>query len=421
MSLGLHQASPAPNGTPPTASGASKSAPSPHASPAAVSPTPGIEFVSPPAEPEEDLNADHDDEAPLRFRAIDTVIGPALPPGLAPWVLDEELMFTTADEPVMIAEAEREECRRQAMREEMKSIEVNGSWEPATLPAGHRAIGLKWVFKVKRDEHGNVVRHKAGYIQRAAVDFDEVFALVARMESVRALLALAAHQRWEVHHMDVKSTFLNGDLKEQVLVAQPRGFVIDGGSNKVLRLCKALYGLWQAPRARNAKLDAALAQLGFQRSSSEHGMYTQIASFKQEMKSIFSMSDLGLLSYYLGIEVRQGTDGISLCQTAYAKKLLDRCGMADCNASKTPMVERLKLSKHSISPAVNSTEYRRVIGALCYLVHTRPDLAYSVGYLSRFMEEPHQDHNAAVKQVLRYVAGTCGYGVHYKRQEEGQA
>ena len=122
------------------------------------------------------------------------------------------------------------------------------------LPARHRAIGLKWVYKIKRDENGNVVRHKArlvakGYVQQAGIDFDEVFAPVARLESVRTMLALAAHQRWEVHHMDVKSAFLNGDLKEEVYIAQPPGFVIFGSENKVLRLRKALYGLRQAPRA----------------------------------------------------------------------------------------------------------------------------------------------------------------------------
>lgn len=409
-----------------------------------------IEFVSPPADPEEDLDVDHDD-APLRFRAIDAVIGPASPPGLVPRVLDEELQFTTADEPVSFSEAEREASWRQAMREEMKSIEDNNTWELATLPTGHRAIGLKWVFKVKRDEHGNVIRHKArlvakGYVQRAGIDFDEVFAPVARMESVRVLLALAAHEHWEVHHMDVKSAFLNGDLKEEVYVSQPSGFVVKDSEHKVLRLRKALYGLRQAPRAWNAKFDASMVSLGFQRSSSEHGVYMrsrgssrlvvgvyvddliitgtsndEIVAFKLEMKRVFLMSDLGLLSYYLGIEVNQGPHGISLCQSAYAGKLLERSGMSTCNPSLAPMEPRLKLSKESTAPLVDATEYRRVIGGLRYLVHTRPDLAYAVGYLSRFMEKPHEDHLNAVKRVLRYVAGTRDYGLHYARREDERA
>ncbi|KAF0894360.1 hypothetical protein E2562_038477 [Oryza meyeriana var. granulata] len=210
-----------------------------------------INFVTPPADLGEDLDVDHDDDALLRFRAIDAIIGPASPPGLAPRVLDEDLMFTTADEPTSFGEAERE-----------------------------ASIGLKWVFKVKRDEHGNVIRHKAhlvanGYVQRAGINFDEVFAPVARMESVRMLLALAAHERWTVHHMDIKSAFLNGDLKEEVYVSHPPGFIVDGSEQKVLRLRKALYGLRQAPRAWNAKLDALLVLLRFQRSSLEHGIYMQ--------------------------------------------------------------------------------------------------------------------------------------------------
>jgi hypothetical protein len=138
---------------------------------------------------------------------------------------------------------------------------------------------LKWVFKLKHDEHGDVVKHKArlvakGYVQRQGVDFEEVFAPVARMESVRVLLILAAHNNWPVHHMDVKSAFLNGDLGEEVYVSQPPGFIKSGEEKKVYRLHKALYGLRQAPRAWNSKLDAVLYDLGFPKCKTEHGLYT---------------------------------------------------------------------------------------------------------------------------------------------------
>jgi hypothetical protein len=126
------------------------------------------------------------------------------------------------------------------------------------------------------------------------------------------------------------------------------------------------------------------------------------------------MSDLGLLSYYLGIEVDQGRHGIKLTQRAYADKLLERSGMLGCNGAALPMETRLKMGKQSNTPPVDATEYRRIIGGLRYLVHTRPDLSFAVGFLSRFMEEPHQEHLVAVKRVLRYVAGTRSYGVHYK-------
>ena len=162
----------------------------------------------------------------------------------------------------------RRGVQRLAMRDELRSIEENATWEPVPLPAGHHAIGLKWVFKVKRDELGNIIRHKArlvakGYVQRAGVDFDEVFAPVARMESIRTLLALAAHEGWKVHHMDVKSAFLNGDLREEVYVSHPPGFIVGNDDVKVLHLRKALYGLCQAPRAWNAKLDESMILLSF--------------------------------------------------------------------------------------------------------------------------------------------------------------
>jgi hypothetical protein len=232
--------------------------------------------VSPPPDNELDLDNDHDD-APLRFRAIDNIIGArTMPLGPATRNLDAELHFTSAEEPATFTAAEREPCWRATMTEEMKAITDNATWELVELPMGHRAIGLKWVYKVKRDEHGNIVRHKArlvakGYVQRAGIDYDEVFAPVARLESVHLMLAVAAHQGWEVHHMDVKSAFLNGELKEEVYVAQPPGYVVKGAEHKVLRLRKALYGLKQAPRAWNAKFDATMLALGFQRSSSEHG------------------------------------------------------------------------------------------------------------------------------------------------------
>ncbi|KAF0906244.1 hypothetical protein E2562_009249 [Oryza meyeriana var. granulata] len=149
---------------------------------------------------------------------------------------------------------------------------------PATAGASASPpIGLKWVYKLKRDEQGAVVKHKAriiakGYIQQQGIDYDEVFAPVARMESVRMLLAVAAQRGWLVHHMDVKSAFLNGELKEEVYVRQPPGFVAARHEGKVLRLKKALYGLRQAPRAWNTKLDSSLRELGFTRCASKHGI-----------------------------------------------------------------------------------------------------------------------------------------------------
>jgi hypothetical protein len=193
--------------------------------------------------------------APLQYRTI---------PNLLDTTEEVQMEYSgvcllAAEEPQSIEQALSELCWRQAMQIEMQSIEANKTWEVSDLPKNQKAIGLKWVFKVKKDPDGNIVKHKArlvakGYAQRQGVDFNEVFAPVARIETVRVLLALAAQNGWEVHHMDVKSAFLNGDLLETVYVQQPPGFIV-GKGDKVLKLRKALYGLRQAPRAWNAKLD----------------------------------------------------------------------------------------------------------------------------------------------------------------------
>ncbi|WVZ73170.1 hypothetical protein U9M48_021514 [Paspalum notatum var. saurae] len=409
-----------------------------------------VRYATPPPDASPYLDAEYEGE-PVRFRTVNDIVGNPTPPGLAARALDDELHFSSAEEPPSFAAAKQDESWRQAMLEEMSSIQENQTWELVDPPANCRPIGLKWVYKVKRDERGEVVRHKArlvarGFVQREGIDFEEVFAPVARMESVRLVLALAATRGWKVHHLDVKSAFLNGELKEKVFVKQPPGFVVDGQEHKVLRLRKALYGLRQALRAWNIKLDESLTRLDFCRCETEHALYTRrtergqlvlgvyvddlvvtgaseqdVISFKQEMKKLFRMSDLGLLSYYLGIEVEQGADSITLHQSAYARKLLERSGMAGCRANKTPMEEKIKLSKASSAAKVDATGYRSIVGGLRYLVHTRPDLAFAMGYVSRFMEDPREDHLAAVKHLLRYVAGTVDYGVVYPRHNGGKA
>jgi hypothetical protein len=149
----------------------------------------GVEFATPPILRDEDLDADHDEDVPLRFHKVDNILGPASPQGWALRMLAQELHVVSLDEPGSFAEAEADPSWRRAMLEEMKAIEDNGTWYLTSLPPERRAIGLKWVFKVKRDEHDQVVKHKArlvvkGYAQRRGIDYDEVFASVARLDLV---------------------------------------------------------------------------------------------------------------------------------------------------------------------------------------------------------------------------------------------
>ncbi|XP_014751130.1 uncharacterized protein LOC106865504 [Brachypodium distachyon] len=189
--------------------------------------------------------------------------------------------------------------------------------------------------------------------------------------------------------------------------------------------------------------DKTLLSIGFERSQLEHAVYkrgegktrllvgvyvddlvitgaseVEIAKFKKQMKDLFSMSDLGLLSYYLGIEMLQVPGGIFIGQEAYARKILEVSGMEDCNSTQAPMEAKLKLSKQSDSPLVDQTMYRSLVGSLRYLVNTRPDLAYAIGIVSRFMESPTTEHMNAVKHILRYVQGSIDQGCYYARRKK---
>ncbi|KAG7578131.1 Zinc finger CCHC-type [Arabidopsis thaliana x Arabidopsis arenosa] len=360
----------------------------------------------------------------------------------------ERLLLQVNEEPWDFSEASELREWREACDEEISSISKNKTWSLEKLPNGVKPIGLKWVFKIKRNSDGSINKYKArlvakGYVQRHGIDFDEVFAPVARIETIRFILALAASNGWEVHHLDVKTAFLHGELQEEVYVTQPEGFVVKGSEDKVYKLHKALYGLKQAPRAWNNKLNKILKELSFTKCSKEASLYRKqenehlllvavyvddllvtgssldaILEFKKGMATKFEMSDLGKLTYYLGIEVLQLENGIVLKQERYASKILEETRMNDCNAVKVPMDSGLKLSKAPQEENIDEKEYRRIIGCLRYLLHTRPDLSYCVGVLSRYMQQPKESHGAALKQILRYLRGTLALGLFFTRGEK---
>ena len=164
------------------------------------------------------------------------------------------------------------------MQKELEAIEKNKTWALTKLPSGHKPLVLKWVFKREKNNEGNVIKYKVrlvakGHVQRQEVDFEKVFALVARLDTVWLILALAAQHGWEVHHLDVKSTFLNGDLQEELYVVQPEGFIIKAEEHKMYKLSKALYGLRQAPRAWNIRMDKSLKSLNSMKCSQEQAVY----------------------------------------------------------------------------------------------------------------------------------------------------
>lgn len=190
----------------------------------------------------------------------------------------EILLLYLNDEPRDFYEASKSKEWIMACEDEIYSIRKNHTWDLVDPPAGVKPIGLKWVFKIKRNSDGSINKHKArlvakGYVQRHGIDFEEFFAPVARLETKRLLVNLAASNGWEVHHLDVKTAFLHGELKEMVYVAQPEGFEEKEREDKVYKLNKALYGLRQAPRTWNNKLNQILCELQFEKCSKEQSVY----------------------------------------------------------------------------------------------------------------------------------------------------
>nr|GEY39331.1 retrovirus-related Pol polyprotein from transposon TNT 1-94 [Tanacetum cinerariifolium] len=250
--------------------------------------------------------------------------------------------------------------------------------ELTTLSKGQKAIGVKWVYKAMKNAKGKVEKYKArlvakGYKQKHGIDYEEVFAHVARLETIRMIISIAAQHKWKIHQMDVKSAFLNGLLKEEDYVEKPEGYVAKGQESKVLRLKKALYGLKQAPHAWNTRIDNS---------------QSMIDELKKSMTREFEMTDIGLMSYYLGIEVKQTDEGIFICQERYAKKILKRFDIDKCNHAGTLIEHKLKPFKHDEGKVVDSTLFKSLVRSLRYLTCIRPDILFVVGLISHFMEEP---------------------------------
>jgi len=358
------------------------------------------------------------------------------------------LLALFAGDPSSVEEAMKQQEWKEAMESELKSIEKNQTWELVNLPEGKNVIGLKWIFKTKFLADGSIQKCKArpvvrGYAQQHGIDYEETFSPVARFETVRVILALAAQKRWKVFQFDVKSAFLNGDLEEEVYVSQPPGFEKPTAEDKVFRLKKALYGLKQAPRAWYSKIDGFFHKNGFERSMHEPTLYLKnqggdnfmivslyvddmiytgsslklISEFKESMKRMFDMTDLGELKYFLGLEVSQTDGGIFMSQRKFVKDTLERFNMLNCKVANTPMNTNEKLRSLDETGKADASLYRSLIGRLIYVTHSRPDVSFAVGVLSRFMHNPSRHHLGAAKRVLRYLAGTINFGIWYRKVE----
>ncbi|CAL5403117.1 unnamed protein product [Camellia sinensis] len=352
-------------------------------------------------------------------------------------------------DPVTFNDAVQDPKWQHAMDEEIHAIEENNTWELINLPKGHKSIGVKWVYKTKLNAQSKIEKYKArlvakGYKQQLGIDYNEVFAPVARHDTIRLVIALAAQKSWPIFQLDVKSAFLHGDLQEEVYVDQPPGYVCQGNETKVYKLRKALYGLKQAPRAWYSRIEAYFLKSGFQKCPYEPTLFIKSESdgkllivclyvddliyigndsamfdaFKSSMMKEFAMTDLGMLHYFLGIEVIQSSDAIFLSQRKYAQDILAKFQLQHCNSVGTPIDLGLKLTKDPEGKKIDNILYKQMVGSLMYLTTTRPDIMHGVSLISRYMEHPTELHLLAAKRIFRYLKGTTDFGILYRKGEQ---
>ena len=322
---------------------------------------------------------------------------------------------------------------KNAMQSEYDSLVKNGTFELVDKPKDGNVIDVKWVFALKKDDLGNIVRYKArlvarGFKQIKGLDFDETFAPVINQHSIHLLFWLAIHKGYNIHQMDVNTAFLYGTLEEDIYVKQPPGFIVEG--DQVWKLRKSLYGLKQSPRIWNKNLKDYLISIGFKTSRVDDcifiskdaliGLYVddliicgndeKINWIKDCLNRKYDMKDLGKLKHFLKIKVDWIDNGIQLSQGLYIKELLEKYGMSECKTVNTPFVDNTILKPNELEVDMElQKKYRSAVGSLLYLRHTRPDISFSVGQLSMFVSNPSNDHWIALKRVLRYLKGTMDF------------
>ena len=346
---------------------------------------------------------------------------------------------------------------KKAMDEEMTSLHQNQTWKLIPLPKDKKAIGCKWVYAKKEGAPGkDSIRYKArlvakGYAQKEGIDYNEVFSPVVKHASIRILLALVAQFDLELVQLDVKTAFLHGTLDEEIYMSQPDGFKVPGHENWACKLSKSLYGLKQSPRQWYKRFDSFMINQKYTRSQFDHCVYfrklqdgtfvylllyvddmliasknkREIDRLKAQLSSEFEMKDLGEAKKILGMEIKRdkvkGT--ISLTQTQYLKKVLQRFGINDkAKPVSTPLAPHFKLSA-LMSPSteyereqMNHIPYANAVGALMYaMVCTRPDISHAVSMVSRYMHNPGKGHWQAVKWILRYIQGTVDIGLKFEK------
>ncbi|CAH9063661.1 unnamed protein product [Cuscuta epithymum] len=345
------------------------------------------------------------------------------------------------DDPTCYSQAQKFSVWRDAMADEFNALLANQTWELVPYDCTKNVVGCKWVYKTKYNSDGSVERHKArlvaqGFKQQAGIDFTETFSPVVKPTTVRLVLSIAVSLGWCIRQLDVKNAFLHGHLTEEVYMRQPQGFIHPSFPNHVCRLKKALYGLKQAPRAWFHRFSGFLLTHGFSQSKSDSSMFvfrrgsevvyvllyvddilitgssiSFVRHIIQSLSTQFAMKDLGDIHFFLGLQTRRTPKGLFISQQKYISDLLRRFHLHTVKPVRTPLPSRTTLSLTDGELLTDATEYRSMVGALQYLILTRPDITYAVHLVSQFMHAPRTTHLLAVKRIYRYLQGSVDHGL----------
>lgn len=328
---------------------------------------------------------------------------------------------------------------KNAIEKELKAHEDNKTWEIVPLPENRKPIGHKWVFKIKDSSNVNKIRYKArlcaqGFSQQAGIDYDEIFSPVVRYESIRLLLAISVKENLKSIQFDVSTAYLNSNLKETTYMRVPDGLIVKD-KNLVLKLNKAIYGLKQSGRCWNEKFNLFIKNIGFSQCASDKCVYT--ANYEDDKVYLALYVDDGLIfarhietlqkltsvlnknfkitiddsKRFVGMEIQHVNDGIFLSQTNYIDKILRKFNMSEANTVNTPADPHVCLEKSDVSENHN-VPYREAVGSLLFLsMISRPDIAFSVSIVSRYLNNYNDTYWTAVKRIFRYIKSTKNFGI----------
>ncbi|KAL0418446.1 UNVERIFIED_CONTAM: Retrovirus-related Pol polyprotein from transposon RE1 [Sesamum radiatum] len=343
-------------------------------------------------------------------------------------------------EPRSFKEANQSSHWREAMNKEIEALEKNSTWELTELPAGKRAIGSRWVYKVKLNQDGSIERYKArlvanGYTQIEGIDFFDSLSPVAKTVTVRLFIAIATARHWPILQLDVNNAFLHGHLDEEVYMVPPEGYA-KARDGLVCCLKRSLYGLKQASRQWNIELTSKLEAFDFKQSSHDHCLFTMrtdssflalivyvddvlltgdsldsLSSVKHYLDDLFTIKDLGHAKFFLGLELARSTHGTFITQKKYLMDIVRDCHLEEAKPAATPLPVGIKFDA-SNGPALPSPDrYRRLVGRLLYLGFSRPDISFAVQQLSQFLQHPREPHWDAALHLVRYLKGSSTLGL----------